>query len=145
MRATVVTPAVPEIRRRQLSLEEPDSTTYRWVPQDSDAGFLSLTMFNIVFWVYYSKMIRQPEPRGLFPGALELMMSGLEYLVMVAQLRNMDRTSANIRIHGLLRLFGIHGDRDVAPSVRRGIFVRGHIAEAELNGATSVRWCRRSV
>jgi transcriptional regulator len=30
-------------------------------------------MFNIVFWVYYSKMIRQPEPRGLFPGALELM------------------------------------------------------------------------
>jgi ABC-type uncharacterized transport system ATPase subunit len=27
-----------------------------------------------------------------------------------------NRTSANMRIHGLLRLFGIHGDRDVALS-----------------------------
>src|ERR1700689_222850 len=43
-------------------------------------------------------------------------LSGLEYLVMVAQLRDMDRNSANHRIHGLLRLFGIHGDRDVALS-----------------------------
>ena len=43
-------------------------------------------------------------------------LSGLEYLVMVAQLRDMDRHSANERIHGLLRLFGIHGDRDVAMS-----------------------------
>jgi ABC-2 type transport system ATP-binding protein len=43
-------------------------------------------------------------------------LSGLEYLVMVAQLRDMDRNSANQRIHGLLRLFGMHGDRDVAIS-----------------------------
>jgi ABC-2 type transport system ATP-binding protein len=43
-------------------------------------------------------------------------LSGLEYLVMVAQLRDMDRNSANERIHGLLRLFGMHGDRDVAIS-----------------------------
>jgi ABC-2 type transport system ATP-binding protein len=43
-------------------------------------------------------------------------LSGLEYLVMVAQLRDMDRNSANERIHGLLRLFGLHGDRDVAIS-----------------------------
>jgi ABC-2 type transport system ATP-binding protein len=43
-------------------------------------------------------------------------LSGLEYLVMVAQLRNMDRNSANHRIHELLRLFGMHGDRDVAIS-----------------------------
>ena len=43
-------------------------------------------------------------------------LSGLEYLVMVSQLRNMDRSVANERIHGLLRLFGIHGDRDVALS-----------------------------
>ena len=35
---------------------------------------------------------------------------------MVAQLRDMDRTCANERIHGLLRLFGIHGDRDVVMS-----------------------------
>jgi ABC-2 type transport system ATP-binding protein len=43
-------------------------------------------------------------------------LSGLEYLVMVAQLRDMDRNSASERIHGLLRLFGMHGDRDVAMS-----------------------------
>jgi ABC-2 type transport system ATP-binding protein len=43
-------------------------------------------------------------------------LSGLEYLVMVAQLRDMDRSSANERILGLLRLFGMHGDRDVAIS-----------------------------
>lgn len=43
-------------------------------------------------------------------------LSGLEYLIMVAQLRNIDRASANVRIHGLLRLFGIYGDRDVALS-----------------------------
>lgn len=40
-------------------------------------------------------------------------LSGMEYLVMVAQLRNMDAKSADERIHGLLRLFGLHGDRDV--------------------------------
>jgi ABC-2 type transport system ATP-binding protein len=43
-------------------------------------------------------------------------LSGMEYLVMVAELRDMERTSADERIHGLLRLFGIHGDRDVAMS-----------------------------
>ncbi len=43
-------------------------------------------------------------------------LSGLEYLVMVAQLRDMERNSANHRIHELLRLFGMHGDRDVAIS-----------------------------
>ena len=43
-------------------------------------------------------------------------LSGMEYLVMVSQLRNMDRKSASERIHGLLRLFGLHGDRDVSIS-----------------------------
>jgi ABC-2 type transport system ATP-binding protein len=43
-------------------------------------------------------------------------LSGLEYLVMVAQLRYMDRNTANTRIDGLLHLFGLHGDRDVAMS-----------------------------
>ena len=37
---------------------------------------------------------------------------GMEYLVMVAQLRNMDRKSTSKRIHGLLRLFGLHGNRE---------------------------------
>jgi ABC-2 type transport system ATP-binding protein len=43
-------------------------------------------------------------------------LSGMEYLVMVAQLRNMDAKSSSERIHGLLRLFGLHGDRDVSIS-----------------------------
>jgi ABC-2 type transport system ATP-binding protein len=43
-------------------------------------------------------------------------LSGLEYLVMVAQLRDMKQTTAEERIHGLLRLFGMHGDRDAAIS-----------------------------
>jgi ABC-2 type transport system ATP-binding protein len=43
-------------------------------------------------------------------------LSGIEYLVMVAELRDMERSCAGARIHGLLRLFGIHGDRDVAMS-----------------------------
>jgi ABC-2 type transport system ATP-binding protein len=43
-------------------------------------------------------------------------LSGIEYLVMVAELRDMGRPCADERIHGLLRLFGIHGDRDVAMS-----------------------------
>jgi ABC-2 type transport system ATP-binding protein len=43
-------------------------------------------------------------------------LSGLEYLVMVAQLRNMERAAASRRIHGLLRLFGLYGDRDVSIS-----------------------------
>ena len=43
-------------------------------------------------------------------------LSGMEYLVMVSELRDMERTCADERIHGLLCLFGIHGDRDVAMS-----------------------------
>jgi ABC-2 type transport system ATP-binding protein len=43
-------------------------------------------------------------------------LSGIEYLGMVAELRDMERSCASARIHGLLRLFGIHGDRDVAMS-----------------------------
>jgi ABC-2 type transport system ATP-binding protein len=43
-------------------------------------------------------------------------LSGMEYLVMVAQLRDMDLKTASKRIHGLLRLFGLHGDRDVSIS-----------------------------
>jgi ABC-2 type transport system ATP-binding protein len=43
-------------------------------------------------------------------------LSGMEYLVMVAQLRDMDSISSAERIAGLLRLFGLHGDRDVSIS-----------------------------
>lgn len=40
-------------------------------------------------------------------------LSGMEYLAMVAQLRNLEPTPAAERVDGLLRLFGLHGDRDV--------------------------------
>jgi ABC-2 type transport system ATP-binding protein len=43
-------------------------------------------------------------------------LSGLEYLVMVAQLRDMDRITALARIRELLRLFGLYSDRDVPMS-----------------------------
>jgi len=43
-------------------------------------------------------------------------LSGLEYLEMVGQLRHMDAGVAADRIDGLLRLFGLHGDRDVSIS-----------------------------
>jgi ABC-2 type transport system ATP-binding protein len=43
-------------------------------------------------------------------------LSGLEYLEMVAQLRNLARPIAKERIHGLLHLFGLHADRDVSLS-----------------------------
>jgi len=43
-------------------------------------------------------------------------LSGMEYLVMVAQLRNLDRTVALERVKGLLQLFGLYGDRDVSLS-----------------------------
>ena len=43
-------------------------------------------------------------------------LSGMEYLEMVAQLRNMDCQVASECILGLLRLFGLYGDRDVSLS-----------------------------
>jgi ABC-2 type transport system ATP-binding protein len=43
-------------------------------------------------------------------------LSGLEYLLMVAQLRDMDRITALARIRELLRLFGLYSDRDVPMS-----------------------------
>ncbi|GGA74398.1 ABC transporter ATP-binding protein [Edaphobacter acidisoli] len=47
---------------------------------------------------------------------LYMHLSGMEYLVMVAQLRNMERKAASSRIHGLLHLFGLHADRDLSLS-----------------------------
>ena len=40
-------------------------------------------------------------------------LSGLEYLVMVGQLRNLPAKPTAERIDGLLRLFSLHGDRHV--------------------------------
>jgi ABC-2 type transport system ATP-binding protein len=38
-------------------------------------------------------------------------LSGLEYLVMVAQLRGLDSAASSAKIDALLRLFSLHGDR----------------------------------
>ncbi len=43
-------------------------------------------------------------------------LSGLEYLMMVAQLRHMEASSAAKKIDGLLRRFGLHGDRELSIS-----------------------------
>ncbi len=43
-------------------------------------------------------------------------LSGLEYLVMVAQLRDLPSQPANARIEGLLRMLGLWGDRHVPMS-----------------------------
>jgi ABC-2 type transport system ATP-binding protein len=43
-------------------------------------------------------------------------LSGLEYLIMVAQLRSMPQQPTSQMVDGLLRLLGLHGDRHVAIS-----------------------------
>lgn len=60
---------------------------------------------------YRQRMGYVPEEPHLYTH-----LSGLEYLVMVAQLRNMDRKAASDRIHGMLHLFGLYSDRDVSLS-----------------------------
>jgi len=60
---------------------------------------------------YRQRMGYVPEEPHLYTH-----LSGSEYLVMVGQLRGMERKVAAERIHGLLRLFGLHGDRDVSLS-----------------------------
>ncbi len=52
-----------------------------------------------------------PEEPHLYPH-----LSGLEYLVMVGQLRNLPQKRTSDRIDGLLRLLSLYGDRHVAMS-----------------------------
>jgi ABC-2 type transport system ATP-binding protein len=55
---------------------------------------------------YKQRMGYVPEEPHLYAH-----LSGLEYLVMVGQLRNLPARPTACRIDGLLRLFGLHGDR----------------------------------
>jgi ABC-2 type transport system ATP-binding protein len=55
---------------------------------------------------YKGRMGYVPEEPHLYAH-----LSGLEYLVMVGQLRNLPTKPTADRIDGLLRLFGLHGDR----------------------------------
>jgi len=63
-------------------------------------------------------LIRYRQQMGYVPEEPHLYthLSGLEYLVMVAQLRGMDSKIAYERIHGLLHLFDLHSDRDLSLS-----------------------------
>jgi ABC-2 type transport system ATP-binding protein len=60
---------------------------------------------------YKQRMGYVPEEPHLYSH-----LAGLEYLVMVGQLRNLPAKPAAARIDGLLRLFSLHGDRHVAIS-----------------------------
>lgn len=60
---------------------------------------------------YKKRMGYVPEEPHLYPH-----LSGLEYLIMVGQLRNLPEKPAAERIDGLLRLLSLHGDRHVPMS-----------------------------
>ena len=86
------------------------STTMKMI-----TGLLQTTSGRILFdgesiesnlMAYKQRMGYVPEEPHLY-GHL----SGLEYLMMVGQLRNLPATATADRIDGLLRLFTLHGDR----------------------------------
>jgi ABC-2 type transport system ATP-binding protein len=78
-------------------------------------GLIEMTSGEILFdgspiqrdlIAYKQRMGYVPEEPHLYSH-----LSGLEYLIMVSQLRNLDPRQAAARIDGLLRLFALHGDR----------------------------------
>jgi ABC-2 type transport system ATP-binding protein len=92
------------------------STTMKMVtgliePSFGEIMFGGRRPFRDDLMVFRQRMGYVPEEPHLYTH-----LSGMEYRVMVAQLRNMDGKSTSERIHGLLRLFGLHGDRDVSIS-----------------------------
>jgi ABC-2 type transport system ATP-binding protein len=60
---------------------------------------------------YKQRMGYVPEEPHLYTH-----LSGIEYLSMVAQLRDLPAKSAAVKIDGLLHLFNLHGDRHVSIS-----------------------------
>src|SRR5437899_299097 len=86
------------------------STTMKMI-----AGLIEMTSGEILFdgdriqrdpVAYKQRMGYVPEEPHLYAH-----LSGLEYLVMVGQLRNLPPKPAAECIDGLLRLFALHGDR----------------------------------
>ena len=91
------------------------STTMKMI-----TGLIQMTSGEILFdgvpiqrdpIAYKQRMGYVPEEPHLYAH-----LSGLEYLTMVAQLRNLPAKSSAEKIDGLLRLFSLHGDRNVAIS-----------------------------
>jgi len=88
------------------------STTMKMI-----TGLIQMTSGEILFdgapiqrdpIAYKQRMGYVPEEPHLYAH-----LSGLEYLTMVAQLRNLPAKSSAEKIDGLLRLFSLHGDRHV--------------------------------
>jgi ABC-2 type transport system ATP-binding protein len=91
------------------------STTMKMI-----TGLIQMTSGEILFdgepiqrdpIAYKQRMGYVPEEPHLYAH-----LTGLEYLTMVAQLRNLPAKSSAEKIDGLLRLFSLHGDRHVAIS-----------------------------
>lgn len=89
------------------------STTMKMI-----AGLIEPTSGEILFegrptradrMAFRARMGYVPEEPHLYSH-----LSGLEYLEMVAELRNLPQGAAKDRIHGMLRLFGLYSDRDVS-------------------------------
>ena len=88
------------------------STTIKMI-----TGLIEMTSGEILFdgqriqhdlIAYKRRMGYVPEEPYLYPH-----LTGLEYLVMIGQLRNLPAKRTADRIDGLLRLFSLHGDRHV--------------------------------
>ena len=88
------------------------STTMKMI-----TGLIEMTCGEILFegqviqrdWIEFKqRMGYVPEEPYLYP-----QLSGLEYLVMVGQLRGLPAKSIRERIDGLLRLFSLYADRDM--------------------------------
>ncbi|MGO9262008.1 MAG: ABC transporter ATP-binding protein [Bryobacteraceae bacterium] len=88
------------------------STTMKMI-----TGLIEMTAGEILFdgapirrdlIAYKQRMGYVPEEPHLYPH-----LSGLEYLIMVGQLRNLPEKATAERIDGLLRLLSLHGDRHV--------------------------------
>jgi ABC-2 type transport system ATP-binding protein len=88
------------------------STTMKMI-----TGLLEPSLGEIVFEgrriqhdliAYKRRLGYVPEEPYLYPH-----LTGLEYLIMIGQLRNLPGKPTADRIDGLLRLFGLHGERHV--------------------------------
>jgi ABC-2 type transport system ATP-binding protein len=86
------------------------STTMKMI-----TGLIEPTAGEILFrgtaidrdWIAYKRMLGYvPEEPHLYAH-----LTGHEYLEMVTQIRGLSEHVATIRIEGLLRVFGLHGDR----------------------------------
>ena len=88
------------------------STTMKMI-----TGLMELTSGEILFGGerIQSDLIAYKQRMGYVPEEPHLYahLSGLEYLVMVGQLRNLPAKSTAERIDGLLRLLSLHGNRHV--------------------------------